>query len=200
MPVGVLSILGVICALLGLSSFLISMIALFPINIFNSVKSCIVLVKTMSDLDDEPIPSIFFACSIAIGALSILFFYKIVHKGMKSGKTEETTNYGSTQQSNNKEDQFLIKHRQHMFNAYTFGFIFLNAFWVTLAWFLLIQLNQQEVQMVVYRAMQSQFYAVAYDLVVLTVASALMGLASFFFVAGRKLRNKPNHVNYFNIV
>ncbi|OBZ84511.1 hypothetical protein A0J61_07437 [Choanephora cucurbitarum] len=203
MPVGVFSIFGVICALLGLSSFLISMIALFPINIFNSVKSCIVLAKTMSGLEDEPIPSIFFACSITISALSILFFYKIVHKGMNSGKTEQShTNYGSTQNGTNKNDdnQFLVKHRQHMFNAYTFGFIFLNVFWAALAYLLLTRVQPEEIQPVVYRAMQSQFFAVFYDLIVLMAAGITMGLASVFFITGRKLRNKPNHTNYFSIV
>ncbi|KAI8347634.1 hypothetical protein EDC96DRAFT_521103 [Choanephora cucurbitarum] len=223
MPVGVFSVFGVICALLGLSSFLISMIALFPINIFNSVKSCIVLAKTMSELEDEPIPSIFFACSITISALSILFFYKIVHKGMHSGKTEQShTNYGSTQNGANKTDdnQFLVKHRQHMFNAYTFGFIFLNVFWaalgkvsgkyvkergiseqvIFLAYFLLTRVQPEAIQPVVYRAMQSQFFAVFYDLIVLMAAGITMGLASVFFITGRKLRNKPNHINYFSIV
>lgn len=137
--VAIFSVLGVVCAFLGLGVFLLSMICLLPINIYNAIISCMKLKHAMRVLDTSMLPTLFFSGSILMSLVSLCLFYKITRnerekKHQAYGKTADsraTTEYNQTSHHNP-----FSHHKHSLLNVYTYSFVVINAIWVCTGKFL----------------------------------------------------------------
>lgn len=134
MVLTIFSVLGVVCAFLGLGVFLISMICLLPVNLYNAILSCIKLKHAIPLLDTSMIPTLFFGGNILIAFISVCLFYKITRKEQKRKNEEsgKTDNRGTTS-NNSISDHSVFSHHQHsLMNGYTYSYVMIDIIWACL--------------------------------------------------------------------
>ncbi|KAI9248946.1 hypothetical protein EDC94DRAFT_624469 [Helicostylum pulchrum] len=200
--VAIFSVLGVVCAFLGLGVFLLSMICLLPVNIYNAIISCIKLQHAIPLLDTSMIPALFFSGSILMSLISLCLFYKITKnerekKRQAYGKTADyraTTSYNQTSHHNP-----FSHHKHSLLNTYTYSFVVINAMWVCTGSFLLHTLVSDDSTEKVVEIIRSQVYLLRVNMIVLTVAAFAMCVSSLFFAMG-KSKPSPESTPFFSSV
>lgn len=131
MSLTIISVLGVVCAFLGLGVCLISMICLLPINIYNAILSGIKLKHAIPLLDTSMIPTLFFGGNILLALISACLFYKITRKEQKR-KNEENgkTDIRGTTSGNSLSSHSVFNHHKHsLLNGYTYSYVLINVMW-----------------------------------------------------------------------
>jgi hypothetical protein len=140
MSITIFSIIGVLCAFLGLAVFLISAIALLPVGLYNAIRACLMLNETIPLLEKETVPTIFFGTTIAVALVSSGLFFMMTRIGKKDGKTEgcdsfygSTSNSGQTISSNsnssNADVSILHQHSHRLLSGYTINYILIAVIW-----------------------------------------------------------------------
>ncbi|CAO3640744.1 unnamed protein product [Mucor fragilis] len=213
MAIGICSVLGVILAFSGLAVFLVSLIALLPINIYNAIRSCLVLKHAIAISDENLMPAIFLSATILVALVSLGLFMIMTHKS--KGKTErQESTYGSTTDSganNNKNSNtkpsVLAKHKHRVVNIYSITYVVIDIIWVAAGILLLHsmssssdsnQVDEGQIAESVKRAIGSQVYIAGVNLIVIASGVGAMAVSSIFFYLGKKKSgsSKP----YYNIV
>lgn len=152
MAIGICSVLGVILAFSGLAVFLVSLIALLPINIYNAIRSCLVLKHAIAISDENLMPAIFLSATILVALVSLGLFMIMTHKS--KGKTErQESTYGSTTDSganNNKNSNtkpsVLAKHKHRVVNIYSITYVVIDIIWVAAGMFVFVKCNKKLIQ------------------------------------------------------
>ncbi|KAG2231816.1 hypothetical protein BDF21DRAFT_492531 [Thamnidium elegans] len=190
--VAIFSVLGVVCAFLGLSVFLLSMICLLPVNIYNAIISCMKLKHAIPLLDTSIIPTLFFGGSILMSIISLCLFYKITEKEQvrKSQAYGKTADYRATTPYNQTSHHNPFSHHKHsLLNNYTYSFVVINAMWVCTGSFLLHTLVSDDTTERVMEIIRSQVYLLRLNMIVLSVAASAMCVSSLFFAIGKSKKS-----------
>ncbi|KAK4512705.1 uncharacterized protein ATC70_003410 [Mucor velutinosus] len=213
MAIGICSVLGVILAFSGLAVFLVSLIALLPVNIYNAIRSCLVLKHAIAISDHDAMPVVFLSGTIVVALVSLGLFMVMTHKS--KGKTERhESTYGSTADSganNNKNSNtkpsVLAKHKHRVVNIYSISYVAIDAIWVAAGILLLHsmsksnnsnQVDEGHIAESIKRAIGSQIYITGVTLIVIASSVGAMAVSSVFFYLGKNKSgsSKP----YYNIV
>ncbi|CAO0801243.1 unnamed protein product [Mucor circinelloides] len=213
MTIGICSVLGVILAFSGLAVFLISLISLLPVNIYNAIRSCLVLKHAIAISDHDKTPAVFFSVTILLALVSLGLFIIMTHKS--KGKTERqeptygsTTNSGTNNNKNsNTKPSVIAKHKHRVVNIYSISYVVIDVIWLAAGALLLHSMSNssdsdqvEEGQTAVYirRAIGSQLYVTGMNLIIIISSIAAMAVSSVFFYFGKKKSgsSKP----YYNIV
>lgn len=138
MAIGICSVLGVILAFSGLAVFLVSLISLLPINIYNAIRSCLVLQKAVAISDSNLLPVLFFSGTILLALVSLGLFSIMTHKS--KGKTEhQDSTYGSTtnggNNNSNTKPSVLAKHKHRVVNIYSVSYVVIDVIWLVAGMF-----------------------------------------------------------------
>jgi hypothetical protein len=137
MAIAIFSILGVVCAFLGLGVFLLSMISLLPVNLYNAVMSCIKLQHAIPVLSKSVIPTLFFVGNILIALVSAGLFYMITRTQQRKndGKTDNgaggsTTSKKSPVGNDQTSNHNVFSHHKHsLMNGYTYAYVSIDVIW-----------------------------------------------------------------------
>ncbi|KAI9485917.1 MAG: hypothetical protein EXX96DRAFT_25025 [Benjaminiella poitrasii] len=204
MAVAIFSVIGVVCAFLGLSVFLISLISLLPVNIYNSTMAFFALRKILnSTLNvDSNIATLFFSGTILIAFVSSGLFYFMTTKKQEDNSTtisKTDMNYGSTDMStqhsilklsNTKPSVLAKQHRRHhLLNVYSISFVIINIVWGSIGYILLKKAKEALIEETVISTIHTQVFILWTNLFVLAVAVTSMELSSLFFFLGKKKGN-----------
>lgn len=141
MTIGICSVLGVILAFSGLAVFLISLISLLPVNIYNAIRSCLVLKHAIAISDHDKTPAVFFSVTILLALVSLGLFIIMTHKS--KGKTERqeptygsTTNSGANSNKNsNTKPSVIAKHKHRVVNIYSISYVVIDVIWLAAGMF-----------------------------------------------------------------
>ncbi|GAN02082.1 hypothetical protein MAM1_0016d01522 [Mucor ambiguus] len=211
MTIGICSVLGVILAFSGLAVFLISLIALLPVNIYNAIRSCLVLKHAIAISDQNVMPVVFFSGTILVALVSLGLFMIMTHKS--KGKTErQESTYGSTTDSgasknSNTKPSVLAKHKHRVVNIYSISYVVIDVIWVAAGIFLLHSMSKSndsnqaddgDIAESVRRAIGSQIYITGVNLIVIASSVGAMAISSVFFYLGKKKSGSSK--TYYNIV
>ncbi|KAF1801223.1 hypothetical protein V8B55DRAFT_1389831 [Mucor lusitanicus] len=215
MTIGICSVLGVLLAFSGLAVFLVSLIALLPVNIYNAIRSCLVLKHAIAISDQDVAPAVFLSGTILVALVSLGLFMVMTHKS--KGKTErQESTYGSTTNSgannnnsknSNTKPSVLAKHKHRVVNIYSISYVVIDVIWVAAGILLLHSMSksQDSSQVVdekivesVKRVIGSQIYITGVNLIVIASSVGAMAVSSIFFYLGKNKSgsSKP----YYNIV
>ncbi|KAL9559613.1 hypothetical protein MBANPS3_000319 [Mucor bainieri] len=214
MTIGICSVLGVVLAFSGLAVFLVSLISLLPINIYNAIRSCLVLKHAMAISDQNAMPVVFLSGTIVVALASLGLFMIMTHKS--KGKTErQESTYGSTTDSgannNNKNSNtkpsVLAKHKHRVVNIYSISYVVIDIVWVAAGILLLHsmsknndsnQVDDGHAAESIRRAIGSQIYITGVNLIVIASSVGAMAVSSIFFYLGKKKSGSSK--TYYNIV
>lgn len=147
MTIGICSVLGVLLAFSGLAVFLVSLIALLPVNIYNAIRSCLVLKHAIAISDQDVAPAVFLSGTILVALVSLGLFMVMTHKS--KGKTErQESTYGSTTNSgannnnsknSNTKPSVLAKHKHRVVNIYSISYVVIDVIWVAAGMFVFVK-------------------------------------------------------------
>ncbi|KAI9362252.1 hypothetical protein BD770DRAFT_382246 [Pilaira anomala] len=193
----IFSVLGVVCAFLGLCVFLISMICLLPVNLYNAILSCIKLKQSIPLLDTSITPTLFFCGNILIALISLVLFCQITKREQQRKSKEyirsideesrATTSYNQTSNHNP-----FSHHKHSLLNGYTYSFIAINAIWACIGSFILHTLVSDDDTKLLVDAIKSQVSLLRLNIYVLTIAACTMGISSIFFLFGKKKKSNES--------
>ncbi|KAI8639488.1 hypothetical protein BD408DRAFT_421382 [Parasitella parasitica] len=145
MAIGICSVLGVVLAFSGLAVFLVSLISLLPVNIYNAIRSCLILKDAMAISDSSLQPVWFFSSTILLALVSLALF--LIMTGRSQGKTEQSnTTYGSTANGSNAKNtntkpSIMAKHRHRVINIYSISYVAIDVIWVVADRHFALQVN-----------------------------------------------------------
>ncbi|CAO3648188.1 unnamed protein product [Mucor hiemalis] len=207
----IFSVLGVVFAFLGLGAFILSLICLLPVNIYNAILSSIKLSHAIPLLNKTMLPLVFFGGNIVVALVSVALFYMITRKRQQAkdimnGKTDNVRR--GTTPSNQISNHNVFSHHKHsLMNGYTYTYVAVAVVWALVGSFLLFTLvsnhtenvndgdkegiSEEDKQlMLIIEAIRAQVSHLWINILTLAVAACTMGFASLFFILGRK-RNHP---------
>lgn len=131
MSLTLFSVFGVVCAFLGLGVFLLTMVCLLPVNIYNAILSCIKIKHAIPLMDITMIPTLFFIGNMVLALISFGLFYKITRKEQKRKNEENGKMDGRGTTSNNSISHHSVfsHHKHSLMNGYTYTYVLIDLLW-----------------------------------------------------------------------
>lgn len=209
----IFSVLGVVFAFFGLGVFILSLICLLPVNIYNAILSSIKLSHAIPLVNKTMLPLVFFGGNIVVALISIALFYMITRKRQQAkdimnGKTDNVRR-GTTPGNQISNHNVFSHHKHSLMNGYTYAYVAVAVVWALVGSFLLYTLvsnhtennvkdgdkesdsvGEEEKQLLfIIEAIRAQVSRLWINLMTMAVAGCTMGFASLFFILGRKRKN-----------